>query len=95
MSCLLLPLSRKSVADLFFFSLVNRHAHVPFRHHSLPWAVWVACALGGLLGDVPVRPVGAPEKSELLDEAVKVNREHVVVVSPTSDYSNTPLPTLL
>jgi hypothetical protein len=31
--------------------------------------------VGGLLGDVPVHPVGAPEKTELLDEAVKVVRE--------------------
>jgi hypothetical protein len=32
----------------------------------------------GLVGEVPVRPVGAPEKSELLDEAVKVVREKTV-----------------
>jgi len=29
----------------------------------------------GLLGEVPVYPVGAPEKTKLLDEAVKVVRE--------------------
>jgi hypothetical protein len=29
----------------------------------------------GLLGEVPVRPVGAPEKTELLDEAMKVVHE--------------------
>jgi hypothetical protein len=34
-----------------------------------------------------------PEKTEVLDEAVKVDREQVVVVFPISDYSTTPSPT--
>jgi hypothetical protein len=42
------------------------------------------------LGELPVRHVGAPEKTELLDEAVKVVQ--VLVVSQISDYPTT-LPT--
>lgn len=52
---------------------------------------WLLVLVDGLVGEVPVRPVGAPEKSELLDEAVKVVREKtVMVVSQISDYSTTP-----
>jgi hypothetical protein len=48
--------------------------------------------VAGLLGEVPVRPVVAPGRTELLDEAVKVVREQVVV-SSISNYSTAPSPT--
>jgi hypothetical protein len=56
----------------------------------ISWAVRAACTVDGLLGEVPMRPVGAPEKIELLNKPVKDVREQVVIVSLISDYC-TPL----
>lgn len=54
---------------------------------------WTATGLLAVQGEVPMRPVAVPEKTELLDEVVKVVCEQVVVVSSISDYSITLSPT--
>ena len=62
-------LQKRTLTDLFF---ANRRAHA-YGSDVVPFMILsgLLVLVDGLLGDAPVRPVGVPEKIELLDEAVK------------------------